>query len=238
MPAPRSQETIIISLLLLACHAGCISPVAEKYYAFEYRNSEGLTEKQELEYAVLNIKPVNAEERLPLLVVLHGRGDAGWSYLEQWREEAENARFMVLAPSWETAELPLQNLLGLIEKVVKKYPVDPKRIYLAGCSAGALKARRYLLEDPPLWAGVILISSPTEQWGTEIKDGSLLPDLLFAHGKQDPQMPYQKILSNLEILKTKGVQATLIAYPEGKHEQEPQWTKDIMAWLQQRGQES
>jgi poly(3-hydroxybutyrate) depolymerase len=234
MPALLSRPWIFFLLwILTAVQTGCVSPIVESYYDFEYQNTEGEIETQEIEYAFLKQKPSYDGERFPLIVALHGRGDAGWSYLDVWRDEAEKARFMVLAPTWDTGELPLRNLFGLIDQVVKKYPVDPDRIYLAGCSAGALKARWYLLEDPSKWSGVILISSPTEQWGVDVKDGSRFPEILFVHGEQDPQMPYKKIVSNLEILKEKGVKTTLIAYSDGGHDHQPPWTKDIMAWLQQ-----
>lgn len=229
-----SSVRIFSSLLIFAIlQTGCVSPVVEDYYDFESQNAEGEIETQEIEYALLKQKPSYDGERFPLIVALHGRGGSGWSYLDAWYEEAQRERMMVLAPSWDTGSpFPLSQFIQFVAQITKKYPVDPERIYLAGVSAGALKARWYLLEDPKPWAGVILIASPTEPWRYKVENGSRFPRILFVHGEKDPQQPFDEIVSNLEVLKSKGVKVELIAYPEGGHEHPPAWTKDIMVWIQ------
>ena len=182
-------------------------------------------------YHLLVLKPEKAGDRFPLLVVLHGRNGNGRDYLEVWRKEAERRRFMVLAPNRDQSYRD-EVFYSLVKEVLKRYPVEKKKTYLAGLSAGALVARWFLIARPSFWRGVVLIASPTgDQWTAEA-DVSRFPPVLFVHGEKDNQFPVQKIAGHVETLKDRGVRTDLIRDPEGGHEHRPEWNEGIFDWLE------
>lgn len=102
---------------------------------------------------------VEARERLPLVVMLHGCRQNAKAFAAGTRmnELAKRHRFLVLYPEqsktanpmkcWNWFDPACQRAKGevaivtaMVEQVKQLYPVDPARIYVAGLSAGAAMA--------------------------------------------------------------------------------------------------
>jgi polyhydroxybutyrate depolymerase len=75
-------------------------------------------------------------------------GAAPASYLPLWQQAGASA-----APD------DVGFLRGLVGELVARGVVDPKRVYIAGFSAGGFMSMRMICEDPELFAGVALFSS-------------------------------------------------------------------------------
>jgi poly(hydroxyalkanoate) depolymerase family esterase len=114
---------------------------------------------------------------IPLLVMLHGCQQTATQFADGTRMNrlAEEKGFAVLYPQqslrghpnrcWHWYERTTQHggddvklIVGVIGKVMAKYPVDPARIYIAGLSAGAAMANIIALNHPRLIAAVGLHS--------------------------------------------------------------------------------
>lgn len=198
---------------------------------FQAKSPDPILGPVSIPYHLLVLKPEKSRERFPLLVALHGRGGSGREYLEVWRKEAEKRRFMILAPDREQS-YSHEAFQGLMEEVLKRYPANQKRRYLAGVSAGALVARWFLIERPSFWRGAVLIASPTGDSWTAEADVSRFPPVLFVHGEKDNQFPIQKIVDHVETLKNRRVRAELLRESEGGHEHRPEWNGAIFDWLE------
>ena len=102
---------------------------------------------------------LKANEKLPLLVMLHGCGQTGSDLAAATRMNrlAARERFLVLYPEQERmanahgcwnwferrngkAQAEAATLLAAVDKVARRYPVDLARVAVAGLSAGASMA--------------------------------------------------------------------------------------------------
>lgn len=102
---------------------------------------------------------LKADEKLPLLVMLHGCGQTGGDLAAATRMNrlAARERFLVLYPEQERmanahgcwnwferrngkAQAEAATLLAAVDKVARRYPVDLARVAVAGLSAGASMA--------------------------------------------------------------------------------------------------
>ncbi|WP_426306825.1 alpha/beta hydrolase family esterase [Acidovorax facilis] len=102
---------------------------------------------------------LKADEKLPLLVMLHGCGQTGSDLAAATRMNrlAARERFLVLYPEQERmanahgcwnwferrngkAQAEAATLLAAVDKVARRYPVDLARVAVAGLSAGASMA--------------------------------------------------------------------------------------------------
>lgn len=202
----------------------------------ELKSSDIPKDNRMIDYSLLVIKPEKPGEKFPLIVTLHANGSSGWEYIATWEEEAKKRRMMVVAPTLNLTtgkndELDLRPLYWLVRRISVRFPVDRNRIFIAGVSAGGLVARWMVIKRPFLWKGVIFIASPDDPWPshTEVKD---FPSILFVHGAYDDQFKLEKIIQNVDILKQKGADVEPLQYPEGKHEHNEEWNKDIFNWIE------
>jgi len=229
----RSRRFLFIGILLSLICQGCsqLEPLVTGS-----RIKSGEIDK--LPYNILTVKTDSAQpqQKFPLLLVLHGTGMDGEAYLEQWEEEAGRHHVMVVSPSRQKNYVNEEKSLGifyrLIDELSAKYPVDRRRIYIAGVSSGALIARWLVVQRPHLWkAAIFMASEPFEDW-MHHTDVSKLPPVLYLHGGQDPVFPAEKIREKAELLRRLGARADLLIDPEAGHEHRPEWNKIIFQWIQ------
>ncbi|HEV2992046.1 MAG TPA: alpha/beta fold hydrolase [Candidatus Angelobacter sp.] len=80
----------------------------------------------------------------PLILLLHGSGRNGMSLIDPWKGLAEKEGIILVAPDALNSQewaFPVDGpnfLHDVVEAVKAKYPVDAKRVYLFGHSAGAI----------------------------------------------------------------------------------------------------
>ncbi|HZV65519.1 MAG TPA: PHB depolymerase family esterase, partial [Telluria sp.] len=116
---------------------------------------------------------------LPLLVMLHGCDQSATLFAQGTRmnQLAEAEGYAVLYPQqavsahphrcWKWYDRATQQgggdvplIVGIVDKVVRHYPIDRSRIYICGISAGAGMAHIVALNHPELFAGLGLHSGP------------------------------------------------------------------------------
>ena len=84
------------------------------------------------------------EQPAPLIITLHGSGRDGKILLDHWKGLASKEGIILAGPDatkrevWHGATDGPAFLYALAEHLKSKYPVDPKRVYLFGHSAGAI----------------------------------------------------------------------------------------------------
>ena len=90
--------------------------------------------------------PPLASQNAPALRLLHGSGHNGMSLIDPWKDLAVKDGIILVAPDssdssqWnQTADGP-DFIHALVEAAKSKYPIDPRRVYLFGHSAGAVYA--------------------------------------------------------------------------------------------------
>jgi Tfp pilus assembly protein PilF/predicted esterase len=87
-----------------------------------------------------NVKPSTPA---PLIVLLHGSKRNGLSLVEKWKDLAKKEGVVLVGPDsadsslWSTPIDGPDFLYELVESLKAKYPINPRRVYLFGHSAGA-----------------------------------------------------------------------------------------------------
>lgn len=204
-------------------------------------------------------QPRVAADTPPLLVLLHGIGsnERDLFGLAEYLDE----RFLVLsarAPNtrmpgsyaWfeiaftpdgmvidvDQAERSLQLLIRFVEEAVEAYAADPRRVYLAGFSQGAIMSACVALTRPDLVDGVVLMSGrvPPEILPA-IAPVEQLEGLHFlvVHGVYDNTLPIEYGRASRDILQTLPVDLSYNEYPMG-HEVSSASLTDVATWLTNR----
>ncbi|MEQ1606584.1 MAG: PHB depolymerase family esterase [Pyrinomonadaceae bacterium] len=99
---------------------------------------------KERAYYLFVPEKLDAAKPVPLVVLLHGSGRNGMSLAEKWKDLAKKERFIIAGPDatasagWNVPLDAPDPLYDLIESLKAKYPINPRRIYLFGHSAGAI----------------------------------------------------------------------------------------------------
>ncbi|HEV2904130.1 MAG TPA: alpha/beta fold hydrolase [Pyrinomonadaceae bacterium] len=89
--------------------------------------------------------PANLDAPAPLIVLLHGSGRDGQSLTDKWKELALKEGVIIAAPDsggegWSSPRDGPDFLRDLVEELKAKHPINPRRVYLFGHSAGAVFA--------------------------------------------------------------------------------------------------
>lgn len=175
-------------------------------------------------------------KRWPLILFLHGAGERG-SKLARVKahgppkivQEKPGFPFIVVSPQcpaghrWDN-----DLLLALLDDVLKKHRVDPKRVYLTGVSMGGFGTWSLGLAHPerfaaiaPICGGgdplVLLLADPRK--GRALRT---LPVWAF-HGARDPVVRVGESERMVEAMRRMGAaEVRLKIYPEAEHDS---WTE-------------
>ncbi|WGG51731.1 alpha/beta hydrolase family esterase [Rugamonas sp. DEMB1] len=123
--------------------------------------------------------PAAGSAGMPLLVMLHGCQQTATQFAQGTRMNAlaDKAGYAVVYPQqllssqaqrcWKWYDKATQEgggdvrmIVGIIDKVAQQYPIDRRRIYICGISAGAAMAYIVALNHPELIAAAGLHSAP------------------------------------------------------------------------------
>lgn len=139
--------------------------------------------------------------KFPLTILLHG--EDGLAYAGEALAEEENRlkypSFVIapLAPepvTWaspdpaKAAQEEMPFIIELLKELVLSHPVDQNRIYIAGCSAGAIGAYGAIADHQSLFAGALVISG---DWVAADAPQMTQTPLLIVHGAQDTTIPVE-----------------------------------------------
>ena len=89
---------------------------------------------------------VTSASPVPLLVLLHGSGRNGLTLVDRWKNLAKKQGIILAGPDaivsagWNMGPDGPEFISSLIDIVSAQHPVDPRRVYLFGHSAGAVHA--------------------------------------------------------------------------------------------------
>ncbi|EPE96185.1 extracellular catalytic domain type 1 short-chain-length polyhydroxyalkanoate depolymerase [Rhizobium grahamii] len=122
--------------------------------------------------------PTDLPDKAALVVVLHGctQTAAGYDYASGWSRLAEEYGFVVLYPEQSRAnnanlcfnwfvgddikrgQGEAKSIAEMIDAVCRQHPIDQRRVYITGLSAGGAMANVMLATYPELFAGGAIIA--------------------------------------------------------------------------------
>jgi dienelactone hydrolase len=156
--------------------------------------------------------------------MLHGSNRTGVTLVEKWKDYAKKEGFIIAGPDatdlrgWGSPQDGPDFLHDLVEELKSKYPVNPRRVYLFGHSAGASFALQMSLMESQYFAA------------TAIHAGALLPDdmelidlakrkipISIQVGDSDQYFPLKIVRATRDALKGKDFPVELIEIENHDH---------------------
>lgn len=236
-----------LRIILTLALAGFAGAEAAEFDKSTFTGSSG----DELRYALL--KPAEAPKpggKLPLVVTLHGVGGRGKDNWENncaangvlaGAEMRKTFPCFVMAPTcaksevwWGTKGLKgkerLPDVFELIESLLKKFPVDPERVYVTGQSMGGFGSFGAVGQRPDLFAAAVPVCGGFEP--ARGKDFAHRPIWIF-HGDKDSTISVERSREMVAALEKAGGEPKYTEYPGVGHNS---WTRaygeeDLWTWL-------
>ncbi len=139
-------------------------------------------------------------------------------------------------PDPREIERAAASLRGFLDEVVEKYPVDRRKLVLAGFSQGGFMAYELALKDPARFAGLLAMSS----WlpGDLAAATAATPEhanlpALVVHGTEDPMIPVERGQESRDALIALGLPTAYREYKMG-HGIGPEALREIVGWLEEK----
>lgn len=201
---------------------------------------------------LLHLPPGYAhQDRFPLILFLHGSDERGANLalvkqhgipnvIERWSDFP----FAVVSPQCPehtTWMMQADALLLLLDDVMRRYAVDPARVYLTGLSMGGYGAWYLGSEHPERFAAVVPVCGGFDGLlGYPERVCGLCDTPVWAfHGAKDKIVPPSESRALVRMLRRCGGNVRLTIYPDAGHDC---WTRayaepELYAWLarQRRG---
>lgn len=191
-------------------------------------------------YLLCTPDDMQADERLPLIVFLHGAGERGDDHAlltvhgpAKRYDKNFPVRAILICPQCAADDVwytQVHELKELIEYTIHTQPVDPDRVSLTGISMGGFGTWALAMAYPTLFSCAAPICGGGMAWNAgQLKD---LPIRAF-HGDCDTTVEPQYSLQMVQAVNRAGGHATLTLYPGVEHDS---WTytyeqTDLIEWL-------
>jgi poly(3-hydroxybutyrate) depolymerase len=189
---------------LLAADAASAEPGKISKEKIAWRGKERIS----FLYVPTGVAPGQA---LPLVVCLHGSGRDGEPILSKWKDLAEKEKILLAGPNstdsvhWGSPQDGPLFLRDVVEHISAKYPVDGRRVYLFGHSAGALFALQMgSLESEYFAAAVIHAGALQPAYFSLFDYASRKIPFLMVIGTRDALFPLESVQATRDALKARG----------------------------------
>lgn len=221
----RSVRLLVLPLLLLltAPLAGCLS-IPKILYDTAQTEALSVRLKDGYEQRYIRYMPAHAaaDKRLPLIVFLHGSGEAGddpYAVLANgpWHYAAAHPDFpfIILAPQEDRDdEWSPRRLDEWLIQAEKGLPVDRRRVYLTGLSRGGQGTWDFAMTYPHLFAAIAPVSGYSDV--DEPCRLKTVPVWAF-HGAADGIVPIGREQPVVDAAKACGVNIHYTVYPGVGH---------------------
>lgn len=173
----------------------------------------------------------------PAILLLHGAGRTGASLVERWRRVADREDVILLGPhakggGWNAVADARDFIPALLKDAVKKYNVNPNKIYVFGHSMGGIFASTLAITQPEGFAAIGIHAGmlPDKAFGMMSEEGRKTP-IVFINGTKDPGFPLSRVRASAKAFDRNGHEVNLYVLEDHGH-----WYYDIaddindMAW--------
>lgn len=185
----------------------------------------------------------NKNEKMPLIVQLHGAGERGNGQDElervdvhgfsKYLKDAEHDCVVVMPQCPENSfwAAKVESIVKFIEQLIKEYDVDENRVYLTGLSMGGFGTWYTAMARPDLFAAIAPVCGGGMAWNAEVLT---MPVWAF-HGSADPVVSVNQSDEMVEKLKELGADVKYTRVEgEGHGVWERTYDKELIEWLLSR----
>lgn len=170
---------------------------------------------------LLVYRPTVTQEKLGLLVFLHGHGGNSLLFPHLLREFGDAHRLIVVCPSfgygnWEHPDSPRCVQRAVRYAVEHFAEIDSGRIYLAGLSQGGAGVGRAAGAMPDMFAGLIFLSATMEP-AVLVGEALAGKRVLVIHGDADRHVTPNSVEKGIDAIRSAGADITVHRDPSGTH---------------------
>jgi predicted peptidase len=247
----------VVSISLIS-QASALSGVSDSMIERLTAESHAIEGVGKLPYRIYTPRPIEDETVYPLIVFMHGAGERGSDNTTQLKHgvgsiirfiERFNKPAFVIAPQvadghqwvdtpWsddahvlpKSPSASMSLLLGLIDSVNQKLPIDRRRIYITGISMGGFGTWDLLMRRPDEFAAAIPICGGGDETSAHlIRD---IPVWVF-HGGDDQVVKTHRSRNMINALEAVAGRPRYTEYPGVGHDS---WTAtydnpEVLHWL-------
>lgn len=163
-------------------------------------------------------------ERLGLLVFLHGHGGNAVALLHCWRRFADRHRFGVVCPSFGYGNWEHPASAAAVDRAVSLaadlFPVDGRRVVLAGLSQGGAGVARAGAAAADRFAGLVFVSAtmePAVLGSPAFADGWTGRPVLVIQGAKDRHVRPATVSAAVTLMRGNGADVTEHVWPDESH---------------------
>lgn len=211
---------LAVSLLLLTS-VSSVSSVAKDDIMKELIKSNGQTRA----YYLYVPSTLAANTQAPLIVTLHGSGRNGITLVEKWKDYAKKEGIILAGPDasnsqgWSAPQDGPDFLRDLVEELKTKHPINPRRVYLFGHSAGACFAIHMSLMESQYFAAAAIhagaLRSEREFELIEIPERKI--PISIQVGDSDAFFPLKEVRATSNALQEAGFPVDMIEIKNHDH---------------------
>lgn len=209
---------LVLSTLLIGLTA---FPVSSQEISKELITSRGKTRA----YYLFVPEKLNPATPPPLIVLLHGSGRNGISLVEKWKDLAKKEKVIIVGPDalnsqgWNIPGDGPDFIHELVEALKAKYPVNARRVYLFGHSAGAGTALLLSLLESQYFAATAIhagaLQGRQDMQMIEMAKRKI-PIAIFV-GTNDSFFPLPVVRATRDALNAKGFNSELTEIKDHTH---------------------
>ena len=205
---------VLTFILLLAA---CSSAFAKDDITKELITSNGKTRAYYL------YVPSTVKASAPLIVMLHGSNRTGVTLVEKWKDYAKKEGIILAGPDatnlagWSWPQDGPDYLHDLVEELKSKYPINPRRVYLFGHSAGASFALHMSLMESQYFAATAIHAGSLRDDVSMIELAKRKIPISIQVGDSDQFFPLKDVRATRDALKEGGIPVELIEIPNHDH---------------------
>jgi predicted esterase len=182
---------------------------------------------------------------VPLIVLLHGSGRNGLSLMEKWKELASREGIIIAGPDsrdsqgWQIPGDGPGFIHELVDTLRAKHPINPRRVYLFGHSAGAVFALNLsMMESEYFAAAAVHAGSWRTQTELSARDyAKRKTPLAIIVGDKDTFFPLPSVKATEAALKERGFSVEVKVMKGHDHwyyDLAPQINRDAWDFLKRR----
>lgn len=215
------KPCLLILLLISVLSVPSVSSVVKDDITKELIKSNG----KERAYYLYVPSTVNPSSPAPLIVTLHGSGRNGVTLIEKWKDYAKKEGIILAGPDasnsqgWSAPQDGPDFLRDLVEELKAKYPINPRRVYLFGHSAGACFAIHMSLMESQYFAAAAIhagaLRSKNEFELIELPKRKI--PISIQVGDSDAFFPLKEVRATRDALQEAGFPVDLIEIKNHDH---------------------
>src|ERR1044072_981664 len=168
--------------------------------------------------------PSTVKPYAPLIVTLHGSNRTGVTLVEKWKEYARKEGIILAGPDatdlrgWSSPQDGPDFLRDLVEELKAKYPINPRRVYLFGHSAGASFALHMSLMESQYFAATAIHAGALNEEGMDlIALAKRKIPISIQVGDNDEYFPLKNVRATRDALKNAEIPVELLEIKDHDH---------------------